>query len=291
MLDDFSTGSKANLLTVDALAAAHDARVQIVEADVRDPQAVRDAAEGCVAVVHLAAVPSVARSILDPDGTSSITLEGTTNVLQSAVEADVSRIVFASSWAVYGDTDSVPTTEAAAPRPQSPYAAAKLAAEQACVAAADDGLIVSTCLRFYNVYGPRQSRAAEYAGVVSRFMQATRAGEPVVVHGDGTQTRDLVFVHDAVDAIITALQRPMKGAQVLNVGTGRRTSLLEVLDYLEALTGHRLERRYEPVRVHHVHDSCANVGRIRWVLGWEALTSLADGLAATWEWFGEHQRR
>jgi UDP-glucose 4-epimerase len=285
VLDDFSTGKEENLDGAWALAAQGGAGLQVIGGDVRDEVRMRDAMDGCTAVVHLAAVPSVARSLEDPVGCDSVTHGGTVNAVRQAAEAEVGKFVLASSCAVYGDPATLPVAETTSPRPLSPYAAAKLESEGVCVDAADAGQLAAVCLRFFNVYGPRQDPGSAYSGVVSRFLAAATAGEPVTIYGDGRQSRDFVYVGDVVDAIVRALGKPLAGASVLNVGTGRQTDLLEILDVLEQRIGRPLERKMEPAREGEVRHSRADAGRARWVLGWEAATPLGAGLAHTLAWY------
>jgi UDP-glucose 4-epimerase len=285
VLDDFSTGKEENLDGAWALAAQGGAGLQVLEGDVRDEVRMRDAADGCTAVVHLAAIPSVIRSVEDPLGCDSVTHGGTVNAVRQAVEAGADKFVLASSCAIYGDTTELPIAETTAPRPLSPYATAKLASEGVCADAADAGQLAAVCLRFFNVYGPRQDPGSAYSGVISRFLSAAAAEEPVTIFGDGRQSRDFVYVQDVVAAILLAVRKPLVGTSVLNVGTGRRTDLLEILSVVEERVGKTLERRTEPARHGDIRHSCADAGRARWVLGWEAGTPLASGLAHTWAWF------
>ena len=291
VLDDFSSGKRENLDGVEARAHAAGGIVQVMQGDVRDDDKVRDAVQDCIAVVHLAAIPSVTRSFEDPVGCNSVTHGGTVNVVRRAVEADATRLVLASSCAVYGDAERLPIAETAPSQPFSPYARAKLAAEEVCAAAADQGQISAVCLRLFNVYGPRQDPSSEYSGVISRFMTAVAAGEPVTVYGDGLQTRDFVYVKDVVDAVLAALGRPLQGITTVNVGSGTRASLLDCLAVLEQLSGSSVERVVEAARAGEIRDSLADVRRARWVLAWEAVTGFADGLAATWEWYAERGGR
>ncbi len=288
VLDDFSTGKPENLRGVEALAAEHGGRFQLIAGDVRDEAKMRDTVEGCAGVCHLAAVASVARSLEDPVGSDSVTHGGTLNAVRQAVDAGVPRFVLASSCALYGDAPQLPVAESSPPRPLSPYAEAKLAAEETCSAAADAGQIAAACLRFFNVYGPRQDPSSEYSGVISRFLSAAAAAAPVTIYGDGRQTRDFVYVEDVVKAIVRALERPLGGVSVLNVGSGTATSLLGILDRLEELAGGPIERRFAAARAGDIRHSCAAVGRARWVIGWEAHTAFADGLAQTWQWYREN---
>jgi UDP-glucose 4-epimerase len=285
VLDDFSTGKEENLDGAWALAAQGGAGLQVVEGDVRDEVRMRDAVDGCAAVVHLAAAVSVPRSMTDPVGCDSVTHGGTVNAVRQAVEAGVERFVLASSCAVYGDAEDLPIAETTRPRPLSPYASAKLAAEETCADAADAGQLSAVCLRFFNVYGPRQDPGSAYSGVISRFLSAAAAGDAVTIYGNGRQTRDFIYVGDVVDAIVMAVQRPLTGTTVLNVGAGRQTDLLQLLDAVERQSGAALERRAEPPREGDIRRSCADAGRALWVLGWEAGTTLDEGLARTWEWF------
>jgi len=287
VLDDFSTGKQENLRGAEALAAAHGGHFQLIAGDVRSEVKMRDAVDGCAAVCHLAAVASVTRSLADPVGTGSVTHGGTVNAVRMAIEADVPRFVLASSCAVYGDAAELPVAETCAPRPLSPYAEAKLAAEQTCAAAADARQLTAACLRFFNVYGPRQDPGSEYSGVISRFMAAAAASQPVTVYGDGEQTRDFVYVGDVVEAIVRALQRPLSGVSTLNVGSGTPTSVLDVLRRLSGLAGGPIERRFAAARAGDIRDSRADAGRARWVLGWKAGESFAGGLQKTWAWYRE----
>ncbi len=288
VLDDFSTGKPENLAGAEALAAAHGAHFQLVECDVRDDARVRDAVEGCSAIAHLAAVASVSRSVEDPAEANSITHGGTVNVVRRAVEAHVPRVVLASSCAVYGDPASLPVAESAPAQPLSPYATAKLASEEVCAAAADAGQLTAVCLRFFNVYGPRQDPGSEYSGVISRFLSAAASGASVTIYGDGRQTRDFVYVEDVADALARALVRPSSGCTTANVGSGAQTSLLDILERLEILCTARLERRHAPRRAGDIRHSCADTGRAAWVLGWQATTAFADGLSRTFEWYCAH---
>lgn len=288
VLDDFSTGKRENLEGAEALAEAHGAHFQLMNCDVRDDFRVRDALDGCSAVAHLAAVASVTLSVEDPVGANSVTHGGTVNIVRRAVEAGVPRVVLASSCAVYGDAAHLPVAETSPLRPLSPYATAKLASEEACAAAADAEGITAVCLRFFNVYGPRQDPTSEYSGVISRFMSAAASGEAVTVYGDGRQTRDFVYVGDVAQALTQALLKPLSGCSVANIGSSTQTSLLDILGRLEELSGQPMGRGFAPPRTGDIRDSCADTGRAAWVLGWRATTEFSDGLSRTWEW---HRRR
>ena len=289
VLDDLSTGDVANLGGAEALAASHGAYFQLVQGDVRDDIRVRDTMEGCSAVAHLAAVASVSRSVEDPESANSVTHGGTVNIVRRAVEARVARLVLASSCAIYGDAALLPVAETLPPRPLSPYAAAKLAAEEVCAAAADAGQLTAACLRFFNVYGPRQDPRSTYSGVISRFMSAAAAEEGVTIYGDGLQTRDFVYVEDVALALTLGLLKPLHGCSVINVGSGSQTSLIGILGRLEDLSSRSIQRSFAARREGDIRDSRADIGRAAWVLGWRSTTSFSEGLERTWEWY--RQRR
>ncbi len=285
VLDDFSTGKHENLVGVEALAAAHQVHFQLIEGDVRDDARVRSAVEDCSGIAHLAAVASVTRSVEDPAGANSVTHGGTVNIVRRAVEAHVPRVVLASSCAIYGDSVSLPVAETSTPHPLSPYAAAKLASEETCASAADAGQLSAACLRFFNVYGPRQDPSSEYSGVISRFMSAAVAGEGVTIYGDGQQTRDFIYVGDVAQALMRALDKLSTGTIIVNVGTGIQTSLLEILTQLERLSSRSIEQTLSPARAGDIRHSHADTGRAAWLLDWKAETAFPDGLRLTLDWY------
>lgn len=286
VLDDFSTGSWANLAAAEA-GAAGGAVCEVSRADVRDDLAVREAVAGCAAIVHLGAIASVNRSLEDPVGTGSVTHGGTVNVVRRAVAARVPRLVLASSAAVYGAAARLPLGEDAPTGPLSPYAVAKLAAEETCAAAAAAGQLTAAALRFFNVYGPRQDPRSDYSGVISCFLQAALSGAPVTIHGDGAQTRDFVYVTDVTAAVVAALSAT-DDWQVFTIGSGVETSLLDVVATLAALCDAPLERRFGPPRPGDIRHSVADAGRAAAVLNWRARVPLRDGLAATLAWHTRH---
>lgn len=197
VLDNFSTGSRTNLADV-----AND--IEVVEGELRSYERVHAAVRGVEVVFHQGALPSVPRSIHDPLTTSAVNVEGTLNVLLAARDESVRRIVFASSSSVYGDSGSLPRVESAFPDPISPYAISKLAAERYCVGFSRIYPIETVALRYFNVFGPNQDPASQYAAVVPRFISALRDGQPVPIYGDGTQSRDFTYVADVVTAHLLA---------------------------------------------------------------------------------------
>jgi UDP-glucose 4-epimerase len=284
VLDDFSSGTPANLDGAVEAALAGGVGYELLVGDVRDDVVVRQAVAGCSAVAHLAACASVSRSLEDPVGSNSITHGGTVNVVRGAVAAGVPRLVLASSCAVYGDAARLPVTEDAPLRPLSPYAQAKRGAEQTCRAAADAGQLSAACLRFFNVYGPRQDPGSPYSGVISRFLDVAATGGVATVYGDGRQTRDFVYVADVVVALHRALDDLSPGCPLFNVGSGEQTTLLAILDTLEELCGRPVPRVFAPPRDGDIRHSRADTTRIAQALGWTARWTLAEGLAETLAW-------
>ena len=281
VLDDFSTGRKENL---DGVAGD----VQVVEGDVRDRLQVRAAVDGVEVVHHLAALPSVARSVADPRASHEVNVDGTLNVLLAAGEAGVRRLVYASSSSVYGDTPVLPKHEEMPVSPRSPYAAAKLAGEAYCRAFSHVYPLETVCLRFFNVFGPRQNPASQYAAVVPRFVTRMLGGEPAEVTGDGRQTRDFTYVANAVEACRLAAAATADAAgQAMNVGCGDRISVLDLVDLINGLLGNRIEPVFAPARPGDVRDSQAAIGKAAGLIGYRPLVPVRDGLADTVRWFAD----
>lgn len=271
VLDNLSTGARENLPRHPAL----DFRL----GDIRDGGTVQAAVRGASAIFHLAAVASVQASIDDPIGTHGTNLVGTLHLLEAGRQAGVARFVYASSAAIYGDTIESPVAESAATRPLSPYAADKLAGEHYLQFYAAKHGMRTTAFRFFNIYGPRQDPTSPYSGVISIFVDRALAGRPVTVFGDGRQTRDFVYVGDLVEVLCAALNKEEMIGQMMNVGRGVECTLLKLLSGLESIVGTTIERRHEPPRIGDIARSCANVERLRTLLGWVPRTELAAGLA------------
>jgi len=278
VLDNFATGNRANL-------AGLEDDIEIVEGELRSYERVHNAVRGVELVFHQGALPSVPRSVQDPLTTSAVTIEGTLNVLLAARDEDVRRVVYASSSSVYGNSGTLPRTETQQPDPISPYAVAKLAAERYCVSFHRVYGLETVALRYFNVFGPRQDPKSQYAAVVPRFLAAIDAGEPVPIHGDGTQSRDFTYVANVVEANVLAGEQDGAGGTVLNIATGRQASVNELADAIGAVLGKPVEKHYLPVRTGDVRDSWADVEEAKNVLGYEASIGLEDGLRLTAEAF------
>jgi nucleoside-diphosphate-sugar epimerase len=274
VLDNFSTGSRANL-------AGLEDRVELVEGDLRSYERVHTAVRGMEVVLHQGALPSVPRSVQDPLTTTAVNVEGTLNVLLSARDEGIRRIVNASSSSVYGNTGSLPRTESQLPDPISPYAVAKLAAERFCTSFSRVYGLEIVSLRYFNVFGPRQDPTSQYAAVVPRFISAIAGGEAVTVYGDGEQSRDFTFVDNVVAANLLAADAEDVAGEILNVATGGSTTVNELADTIGRLLGRPVEKAYEPEREADVRASWADVGEARRLLGYEPQIALEEGLRRT----------
>jgi UDP-glucose 4-epimerase len=271
VLDNFSSGNRANLAGVDA-------DVELVEGDLRSYERVHAAVRGVDRVFHQGALPSVPRSVQDPLTTNAVNVDGTLNVLLAARDEGVGRVVFASSSSVYGNDGAPPRTESAAPAPISPYAVSKLAAESYCSGFHQLYGLETVSLRYFNVFGPNQDPNSQYAAVVPRFFSAVRDGRAVPIHGDGRQSRDFTYVDNVVDANIRAAEAEAAGGAVLNIATGRPTSVETLADLVAAALGREAVKDYLPPRPGEVRDSWASTERAGRLIGYEPGVSLEDGL-------------
>jgi len=275
VLDDFSTGRRENL-------APWLDRIELVEGSITNPDACARAIHGADYVLHQAALPSVPRSVRDPEGSHAVNATGTLQVLLAARDAKVKRVVYAASSSAYGNTPELPKHEGMVARPLSPYAVAKLTGEQYCRAFHASFGVPTVALRYFNVFGPRQDPTSQYAAVVPKFIAAARAGEPPTIHGDGEQTRDFTYIANVVRANLLACEAPEAAlGEVFNVGCGERISVNELWRRIRTLVGGTVEPRYEPARTGDVRDSLASITRARELLGYEPVMTVAEGLRAT----------
>jgi nucleoside-diphosphate-sugar epimerase len=280
ILDDLSTGSRWNLDGVEA--------VQLREGDIRDPGAVREATGGSEVVFHLAALPSVARSMADPVTTHRVNVDGTVNVLMAARDLGVRRLVYTSSSSVYGDTPTLPKHEEMPVQPRSPYAAAKLSGEAYCRAFDASFDLETVSLRPFNVFGPRQDPDSPYAAVIPRFVTAMRAGQRPEIFGDGRQSRDFTYVDNLVEALMLGADAgPEATGEVVNVGCGGRTSLLELVAALNELLGTELDPVFADRRSGDVRDSEASVEKAGRLIGYRPIVDVHEGLRRTVGWLSD----
>jgi UDP-glucose 4-epimerase len=273
VLDNFSTGNRANLEGLD---------VEVVEGELRSYERVHNAVRGVDVVFHLGALGSVPRSVQDPLTSSAVNVEGTLNVLLAARDENVRRVVFSSSSSVYGTRRELPVTEETPPDPISPYGVAKLAAERYCVSFSRVyESFESVVLRYFNVFGPRQSPHSQYAAVIPLFVSAIDRGEPVTVFGDGEQSRDFTFVENVVDATIRAAEVPEANGRMFNVSAGRPATVNELADALGRTMERDVEKRFAPDRPGDIRNSWADISAAREVLGYAPRVELEEGLRRT----------
>jgi UDP-N-acetylglucosamine/UDP-N-acetyl-alpha-D-glucosaminouronate 4-epimerase len=271
VLDNFSTGQRANLDSSPS--------VEIIEGDIRDRGVVNRAMAGIDFVLHQAAVVSVPQSMLEPLTTQAVNVSGTLNVLEAARQAGVQRVVCASSCAVYGDNPDLPLTESAALNPLSPYAVSKLIDEIYSQMYSQLYGLPTVCLRYFNVYGPRQDPSSEYAGVIAKFIDRMIDGQPPTIYGDGLQTRDFVFVGDIVRANLLALKRTEAAGQVFNITSDREVSLLELIDTCNQLLGTAWTPRFESMRPGDIRHSAGAGDKAARLLEFRPEVTLQSGLA------------
>ncbi|MBI3779851.1 MAG: SDR family oxidoreductase [candidate division NC10 bacterium] len=281
VLDDFSTGRRDHLLNILD-------QIELVEGSLADPHAVDRAVEGVTFILHQGARPSIQRSIHDPFGTHEANATGTLNLLVAARRAGVSRVVYASSSSVYGDTPALPKEERMQPEPRSPYAASKLAGELYCQVFQRAHGLETISLRYFNVFGPRQDPSSEYAAVIPKFITAMLAGRPPTIFGDGKQSRDFTYVQDVVETNLRALEAPQAPGSVMNVACGERHTLLQLVDLLNDILGTDFEPTFAPMRQGDVRHSHASTVLARGLLGYEPSVSFREGLERTVEWFKRH---
>lgn len=284
VIDDLSNSSLEHL---SGLIELEPERVRFTHASILDDDALIDAAQGAHIILHLAAMGSVPRSMLEPQRYWSVNATGTLRVLEAARKVSARRVVFAASSSAYGDQPTLPKVETQPLNPLSPYAASKIAGEQLLSVWARCYGVSTVSLRYFNIFGPRQSPDSAYAAVVAAFAKALIAGEAPTIYGDGAQTRDFTYVSNAVLATLLAgaSQSPLHG-QVLNVGTGRRVTITELATAMAQQTGQpHLQPVHKPERPGDVKHSLADISAARQLIGYEPVATLEEGLAETVEWY------
>lgn len=277
VLDNLSSGRRENFASVQD-------KVDFRECDIRDLEAIRPVLEGVDYVIHLAALPSVVRSIEDPIETTQVNLNGTLHVLLAARRARVKRVVMAATAAAYGDTPTQPRIETQAPQPLSPYALTKLAGEYYGQIFHRIFDLEFIALRYFNIFGPRQNPQSPYTGVLSKFIVAYLRGQTPTIFGDGEQSRDFTFVANVVDATLRACLAPAAPGKVINVGTGRGSTLNQAIALLNQIFGAQVTPQYAPPRVGDVRHSTADISLARAILRYEPRVSFEDGLRPTIAW-------
>lgn len=279
VLDNFSTGRRENLADIVS-------SIEIVEGDLRSDADVRKAVAGVRYIHHFGALPSVSRSVQDPASTNDVNITGTLRLLLAARDAGVERAILSSSSSVYGNTPVLPKQEDMTPTPLSPYALSKLAGEHYFRLFHSLYGLRTYCLRYFNVFGPRQNPKSQYAAVIPLFVEALRAGQAPTIYGDGEQTRDFTFVDDVVAANLACCTAPDAAAGgVFNVAWGNRISVNELARRIGRLLGREIPPVYQPARAGDVRDSQADATRARTLLGWQPKVDFDDGLQRTVDWF------
>lgn len=279
IIDNFVTGFRENL---DEISGDFD----FFEGDINDNSVLDKAVDGVEIVFHQAALPSVPRSVANPEETHQACVNGTFNLLTKAKEVGVRRFIYAASSSAYGDQKVLPKVETMAPEPLSPYAAAKLFGEYYCRVFHEVYGLETICLRYFNVFGPRQNPSSQYSGVISRFIDALMKAETPVIYGDGEQTRDFTYITNVTDANIKAAQTANGLGSVANVANGERVSLNELLDVMKRVTGNlHVDAQYEAARLGDVKHSQADNTRAKEWLGYEKLVGLDEGIERTIDWW------
>ena len=272
VLDNFHSGKIESFREILGRAS-----FEVIEGDIRDRKAVREAMDGVDAVVHLAALIDVEESVNNPLETRDVNVNGTLNVLNEAVRSGVRKLLFASSTAVYGEGNPLPLEEEHSLNPISPYAASKVSAEYYCKAFNNCYGLSTVVLRFFNVYGPGQKHSS-YSGVITKFLQNALRDEPLVVYGDGKQTRDFIHIDDVVDATVLALEKANSKGETFNVCTGKPTSVNGLVEIVKEIIEKDLKVSYDKPRKGDIKNNYGDPSKAEKILGFKAETSLREGL-------------
>ncbi len=280
LLDNLSTGFESNL---------EGSEAELIIGDIRSRDLFHRALEGVTTVYHLAAYISAPQSVREPELCYDINVMGSLRVLEAALKAGVSRVVLASSAAIYGDSDK-PCTELLLPYPQSPYAASKISMEETAKVFTREFGLETVCLRFFNVFGPRQDPDSPYAAVIPQFIQELEAGRGITILGDGQQTRDFVYVDDVVQACLLAMESEAAVGESINIASGRSVSILELAEILQGFYPEAPEVQFGAPRQGDVRFSQADITKAREALGYRPNIELEEGLRCTVEWFQSNRR-
>jgi nucleoside-diphosphate-sugar epimerase len=280
VLDNFSTGRREFLDF-----KTPGAQLEVVEGDIVDPQTVLKTVNDVQVIFHQAAQRSVPRSVDDPLGANENNVTGTLNILVAAQKARVKRVVYASSSSAYGDRPDLPKREDQTPAPISPYAVSKLTAEYYCSVWSRLYGVETVSLRYFNVFGPRQDPASQYAAVIPRFILSALERTPLEVHGDGLQSRDFTYIDNVVDVNLLASRVDGVSGEVYNIGCGSRTSLMEIIRLIEAQLGYSLKATHTPPRSGDVRHTLADISKAKRMLSYLPTVAFAEGLRRTVEFF------
>ena len=278
-VDNFATGKRENLVGLEGM--------EFMEGDLAELDVARQACAGVEIVFHEAALPSVPRSVADPIGSNVACVDATVNLLWAAKEAGVRRVVYAASSSAYGDTPTLPKHEEMLPNPISPYAVAKLTGEYYMRSFARVYGLETVSLRYFNVFGPYQDPTSQYSGVLAVFCRKMLAGEQPTIYGDGETSRDFTFIQNTVDGNLLAAAAPaeMVSGKVMNVATGVRVTLNEVVEVLRGITGYTGPVAYAPERAGDIKHSLADISLAGELLGYRPSVGFREGLERTVEWY------
>jgi len=280
VVDNLSTGKRQNI-------AGIEKDIHLFEQDITDLEAIRPAFEGVDYVLHQAALPSVPRSVEDPIATTQANVNGTLNVLVAARDAGVERVVYASSSSVYGQNPDLPKHESMRPQPISPYAASKLTGETYAAAFYEVYGLETVSLRYFNVFGPHQDPASQYAAVIPIFVSRMLDGKPPMMFGDGEQSRDFSYVANVVHANLCAAQAVRAAGHVFNIACGQRSTLNQLVEYLNEILGTDFEPEYTSERPGDVKHSLADISAAQEVLGYQPQVDFREGLDLAAQWYQE----
>lgn len=284
-IDNFSTGKRENIAEIAG-------KIDFREADLANLDAMHDACRGVDYIFHEAAIPSVPKSVLDPLGSNRANVDGTVHLLIAARDAKVKRVVYAASSSAYGDTPTLPKHEGMSPNPISPYAVAKLASEYYMTSFYRCYGLETVCLRYFNIFGPRQDPSSPYSGVLAKFITQMLQGEQPTIFGDGKQSRDFTYIDNTVSANLLAAKASAAQAagKVFNVATGERYDLNQTFELLKKIIGFKGEVKYGPDRAGDVKHSLADLSRTEKGLGYKPLVSFEEGLRRTVDWYRGQQK-
>ncbi len=282
VIDNFSTGNKVNVSSIEN-------KIELIDGDIRDFWTVQEAVDGIDFILHQAALPSVPRSISNPLTSNSVNIDGTLNLLEAAKKANVKRFVMASSSSVYGDTPELPKREDMPVDPLSPYAVTKLTNEKYCKVFYELYGLETICLRYFNIFGPRQDPQSAYAAVIPKFITALLNGRQPLVFGDGEQSRDFTFVSNAIDANLLAATAVLTPGKYYNIACGAQYTLNALLDMLREIIGSDVQAKYTPPNAGDIKHSFADITLARKELGFDPKVDFKAGLKKTVEWFSTLQ--
>ncbi len=278
VLDNFLTGKRENI--ADVLD-----QITLIEGDLRDLPTVTRVCKNIDYVLHIGALPSVPRSVADPILTHDINITGTLNVLEAARQQNVKRVVFSSSSSVYGNTPTLPKHEDMPVNPLSPYATHKVSGEFYCRIYNDIYNLETVCLRYFNVFGPRQNPNSQYAAVIPKFISAFQTGRQLTIYGDGEQSRDFTYIENVVSANIVAATAPNAAGEIINIACGHRITINELAYKIGEILGKDVKPQYESSRSGDVKHSLADISKAEKLLNYSSLVDIDSGLQKTIEWF------